>query len=966
MWLLATAPATARTLMSSTTAVSVTITTHPPTVSRSTTAKFGWKATGTRLTVSCRLGAGVYSNCSQPRSYRNLNQGSHSFTVRATGGGTTRTAVYRWTVDTVVPTAPSVTGGSTTWTNSTVVMSATGSTDTGGSGLASYQHRTTIDGGAHWSTPATGSALTVATTGTTWVQFRALDMAGNSSSWAPVTADPTATAMVDKLLPTVPGVIDPAQPWSAAASTTAAPDPSQLSTDSGGSGLGPYESRASSDGGITWSAAAAGGSAIVSAEGITLVEFRSSDNALNHSAWSAPIHVGLDRTAPLVTIAGGSASWTNAASVPITATPTDAGSGVNAATLVYRTSADGTTWSSPTAGTPPPISTSGKTYVEFQVTDNVGNTSAWPGSAPPLGLVQIDRTLPSAPAVSGGSLAFTTGSTTLGAAGSTDVGGAGLSSYVYRTSTDGGVTWSGTMPTPATVSTDGTTIVQMAAVDNAGNQSSWAPLTAGAASTVKLDNTPPSLPGISGGSGAWQKIASVTVTASGSADAVGGSGFNHYDSRTSADGGATWTAAASGATASVSAEGTTLVEFRAVDAVGNASAWTAPTANSTVKLDRVPPTVTAAGGSAGWQELSSVVITPAAVETGSGVNASTYQSRTSTDAGPWVVHTGSTATISVEGDTLVQFQVTDNAGNTSSWSGSAEVRLDRTAPTVPVPTGGSPTWTNASPLTIDATGSSTDAGSGMGATPYRYRTSGNGGTTWSIAANGSSVDIAAQGTTLVEFRAVDALGTQSAWSPIQAGGTAKIDWTAPTAPTVSGGSSAWRTATSTTISATGSTDSGGSGFAFYEYETARPQDPGTWSAPAPGSSVVVSAEGTTLVRFFAVDRAGNWSPPGPTNTTSSSMAQLDRTAPPAPTVTFTAGCPAGSSPNVVSAYADDGHYGSGAAYYNYSLNGGVTKQTNVLGQVNLTQPGRYTIKYQAVDNAGLVSAWTPTSTICVS
>ena len=54
--LFAVAPAAARVLIPATsTAVSVKIATHPPAASRSTTAKFGWTATGPSLT--CRAGS---------------------------------------------------------------------------------------------------------------------------------------------------------------------------------------------------------------------------------------------------------------------------------------------------------------------------------------------------------------------------------------------------------------------------------------------------------------------------------------------------------------------------------------------------------------------------------------------------------------------------------------------------------------------------------------------------------------------------------------------------------------------------------------------------------------------------------------------------------------------------------------------------------------------------------------------
>ncbi len=81
--LLMAAPAAAKALLPASTAVTVKITTHPATAARSTTAKFGWKTTGTGLTVTCRLGTGAYAKCSKTHSYANLKQGAHSFSVRS-------------------------------------------------------------------------------------------------------------------------------------------------------------------------------------------------------------------------------------------------------------------------------------------------------------------------------------------------------------------------------------------------------------------------------------------------------------------------------------------------------------------------------------------------------------------------------------------------------------------------------------------------------------------------------------------------------------------------------------------------------------------------------------------------------------------------------------------------------------------------------------------------------------------
>ncbi|HKV68340.1 MAG TPA: hypothetical protein VJN72_09640, partial [Gaiellales bacterium] len=177
------------------TPTTVKITTHPPADAANATAKFAWKATGTKLKVSCRLDAGPFASCSKTHSYSHLLDGTHTFTVRV-AGGSTKSAAYRWRVDTTAPTAPTVSGGSGTWSAVPVTISATAATDTGGSGIASYQHRSSVDGGVSFGAVAAGASDTGSADGTTFVQFRALDKAGNASAWAPASPDPTATAMV--------------------------------------------------------------------------------------------------------------------------------------------------------------------------------------------------------------------------------------------------------------------------------------------------------------------------------------------------------------------------------------------------------------------------------------------------------------------------------------------------------------------------------------------------------------------------------------------------------------------------------------------------------------------------------------------------------------------------------------------------------------------------------------------------
>ncbi|MBJ7453816.1 MAG: hypothetical protein JHC71_17290, partial [Blastococcus sp.] len=413
-------------------------------------------------------------------------------------------------------------------------------------------------------------------------------------------------------------------------------------------------------------------------------------------------------------------------------------------------------------------SAEGETLVQYRSVDGAGNASAWtPSSATAGSTVRIDRTDPGTPTVSGGSLSWQSVADITITASS----GAGASSYEYRTSTDAGSTWgTATAGASATISAEGETLVQFRSVDDAGNVSAWAPGSATAGSTARIDRTDPTAPTVSGGSLSWQGVASVAVTASGGDG--GDSGLAGYEYRTSTDSGATWSGSTAGASATVSAEGETLVQYRSVDGAGNVSAWTpsSATAGSTVRIDRTDPgTPTVSGGSLSWQNVPDITVTAS-----SGAGAVSYEHRTSTDSGStWGTGAaGSSVTVTAEGETLVQFRSVDDAGNVSAWTPSSPTagstaRIDRTDPTVPTVTGGSLAWQGAASVTVTASGAS---GGDSGLAGYEHRTSTDGGATWGAPAPGASVAISALGETLVQYRAIDGAANVSAWAPTHLGG----------------------------------------------------------------------------------------------------------------------------------------------------------------------------------------------------
>ena len=308
------------------------------------------EADGEVTRTRCKLDRNRWRACRTSISYRTVKPGLHTFTVQVRGTRTvTRTAT--WRVDVTAPTAPSVSGGSDTWFAAGVrTIAATGSTDAGGAGMAGYQFHVSTDGGTTWSAPAVQNPVMVSAPGVRLVQFRAVDKAGNVSAWTPVSPDTSGTVKIDHTAPGTPVLTGGSLLWQNIASVDVTVGPL---SDTGGSGLAadPLTVETSTDGGSTWSAETPAASATVSDEGGTLVRFRSHDAAGNGSPW-AQAEVRIDRTAPSdPSLAGGSTSWFDSASMLVSASGSTDGAGSGIAGYQYATSTDGgSAWSSPADG----------------------------------------------------------------------------------------------------------------------------------------------------------------------------------------------------------------------------------------------------------------------------------------------------------------------------------------------------------------------------------------------------------------------------------------------------------------------------------------------------------------------------------------------------------------------------------------------------------------------------------------
>ena len=153
------------------------------------------------------------------------------------------------------------------------------------------------------------------------------------------------------------------------------------------------------------------------------------------------------------------------------------------------------------------------------------------------------------------------------------------------------------------VSAEGETLVQFRSIDGAGNTSAWTPAAPTGASTVRLDRTGPDRPGRGG------RLARVAERRLGRRDRVRVDRLRRLRAGRPTSIAPRPTAARPGRprapvrSPTVSAQGETLVQLRAVDGAGNASAWV----GATVRIDRTDPSApSVVGGSSSWQASAPV------------------------------------------------------------------------------------------------------------------------------------------------------------------------------------------------------------------------------------------------------------------------------------------------------------------------------------------------------------------------
>ena len=377
---------------------------------------------------------------------------------------------------------------------------------------------------------------------------------------------------------------------------------------------------------------------------------------------------------------------------------------------------------------------------------------------------------------------------------------------------DGGSAQQAALGATVTVSGDGAHVLYTRAIDEAGNASVWREDDVLIDGSNPVDTTDP-------GPTTWRS-APTTVTITG-ADA--GSGFDHMEWRL--DAGATQTAA-NGYLVPIAGDGEHTLFTRAVDVAGNASLWR----THTIRIDTVLP-VDETATHAGWRTAPAAVVVA-----GSDAHSGIDQVRWRVDAGATTtVASGTTVTVSAEGEHTLYTQVFDRVGHTTGWK-AHPIKIDTTAPDNLTATANE-AWQTADYAVLVQ---GADGGSQLSHVEWRR----NGGAV-SQGPSGTQASVTGTGDHTLETRAVDVAGNASGWR-LEHIRIDRVDPTNTTAavPATPVGDPYLLAVTGTDAHA---------GVARVEWRV----DGGPVQAGASGAQATVSGHGSHTLETRVVDGAGN-------------------------------------------------------------------------------------------------------------
>ena len=577
-----------------------------------------------------------------------------SVIARIQDGVNTKTA-STYTVDKIdsgIPTSPTLTGGSDTWTNSSRTISIS-TPSTSASGIKNYQYyistsNTSQTGGTWIDLGAGVTSIDITTNGTNYIFMRAVNNAGTVGS-----ISSPQTTMIDTGTPTAPTLTGGSDAWSTSAKTISVATPSTST-----SGIKNYQyyisTSSSSQTGGTWTDLGAGVTSIdITTNGTNYIFMRAVNNAGTVGSISSPQTTMIDTGTPTApTLTGGSDAWSTSAKTISVATPSTSTSGIKNYQYYISTSNSsqtGGTWTDLGAGvTSIDISNNGTNYIFMRAVNNAGTI----GTISSPQTTKIDPTDPINISVGKGTV--TSKSIQVTANGSDNE--SGITKYEY--SKDDGGTWVTGTSNTYTFSdlTTGTYNVKVRLTNGSGLTTT--------SSTLAITTTEIPTPTYSIDTTDWATKKVVTITyPERQADFI-------YEYST--NGGSSWETVSSGTTASVTFTSNGSVIARVRDGVNTKTAST----YTVSKIDTTPPTSVSV--SSGSITASSIQVTANGTDWGSGIVKYEF----SKDNGSSWVNNGTNRTYTFTGLSSfttynIKVRVTNGAGLQSVSNTTSIMTLER-------------------------------------------------------------------------------------------------------------------------------------------------------------------------------------------------------------------------------------------------------------------------------------------------
>jgi hypothetical protein len=627
----------------------------------------------------------------------------------------------------------------------------------------------------------------------------------------------------------------------------------------------------------------------VMSDGQHVLRTRAVDAVGNTSSWQTD-NIWIDTVTPSDHTAA-PAGWQTAPLV-VTLDGSDAHSGVDHINYVL----DGTP-ASGADGSTLTVSADGEHELRTQVVDGAGHASAWKTH-----VIRIDKTAPvnQTPQGSGAWQASDYAVVPSGADG-----GSGLAAVEWRI--DGGPVQRWPQASTISITGDGDHLLEVRAVDVAGNATSWR------SERVKIDKVAPS----------DTTTAGPGPVASPYRPAVTGTDDRSGVLRVEWEVDGEPFSGASGSLAEIRGNGAHTLRTRVLDLAGNASPWKTHPVTVT-STDTTPPTDTSTTVGTGWHTTGPVQVTLQGHDTGTGDSAMLRMEWRTADSTIQRAAVGETIDFTEDGVHVLETRALDAENNVSAWR-EQTIKIDKTQPVAQTDLATLP-WQRS--RDVELVGA--DATSGVDRIEWQL---GSGAIASVPVTNDRiTVTMSGDGEFALSYRVFDNATQRSGWRA----GTVKVDTVNPTNDTAAAPASGWLAAPYE-VELEGTDDR--SGIARMEWRV----DGGEVQT---GATATVEADGEHTLETRAVDAAGN------TSAWRSETLRVDLTAPRNNT-------PAASSAWRKTAFTTTvaGSDGDGSGVDRVEWRLGSTGTVKTTSAVRITAEGTHTLQTRVVDEVGRASAW---------